>query len=381
MTGPLSLKSICFKCKINKWIVDFKEGCAAKISTTSVCLACEHAIKIEKLEKTIQEKDVIIKKMTALVENLGKKVEALETKRLLLNDKNSSHEIDDGKSSTVQETVKMIENAVKENMDIIADNGRAIVELRNDLVKIVNEPGFQKANGRMVAKHSKKESKVVMELSNRYAALSQEELCLIGDSIVKDQRDHFINKNKQRRKLKSFPGARVKKVTEEVKRLDQKSSRCIIVHAGSNDLCLRNNKTSYSEPVVKELETLADCISEKTERGFMIGLLPRIYSSHLEMSKAIGINERMKKYCQQKGVKFIDVWNIFIGRKHFFKYDGIHLSTLGNIKLGEILSKNCEESLSGNASALIQNHSPGQEITAVSTDNSDSSFLGFPQMV
>ena len=196
MTGPVTLKSICFKCKVNKWIVDFKEGCSAKISTTSVCLACEHAMKIEKLEKVVQEKDVIIKKITAIVENLGKKIEALEKERkqkidvdLGNTNENRSYEPDKGNSSNLQETVKVIENAVKENMDNIADNGRAIVEMRNDLVNIVNEPGFQKASGRMVARHFKKESKSMIELpiSNRYATLSQEETCLIGDSIVKTE--------------------------------------------------------------------------------------------------------------------------------------------------------------------------------------------------
>ena len=132
--------------------------------------------------------------------------------------------------------------------------------------------------------------------------------------------------------------------------------------------------------MVKELKTLADCLSEKTERGIMIGLLPRIYSSHLEMSKAIGVNERMKKYCQQKGVDFIDLWNIFVGKKHFFKNDGIHLSTLGNMKLGEILSKNCERLHSGMDSSLNQDTPPGEETTVDTIDNAESSFLGFPNM-
>ena len=49
----VKLKSLCYRCHVNKWIVDFKEGYAANISNISVCLACEQAEKSSKLEKTM----------------------------------------------------------------------------------------------------------------------------------------------------------------------------------------------------------------------------------------------------------------------------------------------------------------------------------------
>ena len=139
---------------------------------------------------------------------------------------------------------------------------------------------------------------------------------------------------------------------------------------------IKHNKISHSEAVMKELETLVSCLSEKTERGMLIGLLPRIYSSHLELSKAIGVNERMKKYCQQKGVEFLDLWNVFIGKEHLFKYDGIHLNTLGNIKLGEILSKKCESFSSKMGLVIEPNFLPGLE-RPENEEKADSSSLGF----
>jgi len=366
MTGPEKLKSICFKCKVNKWIVDFKEGCAAKISATSVCLACEQGIKIDKLERALQEKDVKIKKMIDIVENLGKKIEALEKEKNQMSndvDKNRRCESSTDICSNVQEKVNNMEKAVKENMDNIADNGKAIVELNN----LVSESGFQKAEGRMVSKHLHRKSENTIKLGNRFAALSQEETCVIGDSIVKEQGDHFINRNKQRRRLKSYPGARVCKVIEEVKKLDKKSDRYVIVHAGSNDIYSRNNEVTYSEPVIKELESLVDSITEKTKKGIVVGILPRMYSSHLELSKAIGVNERTKKYCQRKGVEFLDVWSIFMDKRYFFKKDGIHLSIRGNIKLGEILNRCLEK---------FPSPSPVPEVV-VEVEDEESAFLGF----
>ena len=66
---------------VNKWIVDFKEGCAANISSISVCLACEQAEKINKLEKAMREKDIEIKKMKDIISKLQQKMEEADRTR------------------------------------------------------------------------------------------------------------------------------------------------------------------------------------------------------------------------------------------------------------------------------------------------------------
>ena len=71
----VKLKSLCYRCHVNKWIVDFKKGCAANISSISVCLACEQAEKISKLEKAMREKDIEIKKMKDIISKLQQKME------------------------------------------------------------------------------------------------------------------------------------------------------------------------------------------------------------------------------------------------------------------------------------------------------------------
>ena len=57
--------------------------------------------------------------------------------------------------------------------------------------------------------------------------------------MVGGQTERFANFNKNKRKVKSFPGCRVNKVTEEVEKLEIKSrNSCVIAHVGSNDLYL-----------------------------------------------------------------------------------------------------------------------------------------------
>ena len=57
--------------------------------------------------------------------------------------------------------------------------------------------------------------------------------------MVGGQTERFANFNKKK-KVKSFPGCRVSKVTEEVEKLEiQSRNSCVIAHVGSNDLYLR----------------------------------------------------------------------------------------------------------------------------------------------
>ena len=186
---------------------------------------------------------------------------------------------------------------------------------------------------------------------------------------------NFANRNKKKRKVKSFPGAKARKIVEEVRKLELKSKNsCVIAHAGSNDIYLRNNKVGSTEPAVKELKCLVDSISSKTTRGMIVGMLPRNYVSYYALSKAIGVNERIKRYCQEKEVGFIDLWEVFVGKRHYFSRDGTHLNEAGHRKLGEILSRECERMM--REITVTDQPSP---LDTSGSDSLDHSFLGFPK--
>ena len=111
-------------------------------------------------------------------------------------------------------------------------------------------------------------------------------------------------------------------------------------------------------------------------------MLPRSYVSHFALSKAIAINERMKKYCDQKKVEFIDLWGMFVGKRHLFRKDGIHLSEAGQRKFGEILNKECKKVMRSDrigtrvsSEVLPVSRSQGIE----ENENLEYSFLGFTQ--
>ena len=391
----VKLKSPCFRCHVNKWIVDFKEGCAANISSTSVCLACEQAEKIRKLEKAMQERDAEIKKMKDVISKLQQKMEEVDRADREGDQVNAREEgagcSINGKHSTsfckqsqnLGEKVKELSDIVKENRDTIVESGREIVEIRQEIAAVKSNSEFQVVSGRKAAKRFRDADWKGVALANRFSVLSQEETYLIGDSMVRGQTENFANLNKNKRKVKPFPGCRVNKVTEEVEKLKvQSKNSCIITHVGSNDLYLRGNKVGNSEPIVNDMKNLVNKLSEKTNKGIVVGMLPRSYVSHFALSKAIAINERIKKYCDQKKVEFIDLWGLFVGKRHLFRRDGIHLSDAGQRKFGEILNRECEKVMRSDrigTEGSSEDSPLPQSQDREENENLEFSFLGFTQ--
>ena len=232
---------------------------------------------------------------------------------------------------------------MKENREEIVESGRNLVEIRKDVSGLKNGADFQTVRKRRAAKTAEPPRTQEVSLSNRYSCLAEEETYLLGDSIVCEQTHHFA-KRKRNRKVKSYRGCRTRKVTAEIEKLELSDrDSCVIAHVGSNDLFLRNNKTSNTEPIVKELKSLIDTIKRKTNRGMVVGILPRINVSYYALSKAICINDRIKEYCIKKQVKFVDPWDNFIGKHIYFKKDGIHLNNVGSKRLGDILNTGYED--------------------------------------
>ena len=323
MAEKLKLKHVCPECKVNKWIVDYKEGCSSDLTRHSICLFCQQGKEIEKLRK--------------------------ENKEL---------------KSKIQEIYSLIADMQKANKvlnDELVDNGKDIHEIRNQLAtaKLPNNPRtvagegkenssrnreeqFIKATGRRVTtRRAKEQPRNETATRNRFSLLSEkeEETVLIGDSMVKDQSKHFGFRNINKRKVRSYPGANAKKLEEEVRKMKMENNKTtVIVQASGNDLFLRNGNAGQTEPLITQLEKTIKTVQSKTNKAIVIGILPRLNVSHYALSKAIGINDRLKSICEQNAVRFINLWDTFYGNRKLYKNDGIHFSEEGMRMFGSQLN-------------------------------------------
>ena len=174
-------------------------------------------------------------------------------------------------SQKLGEKVKELSDIVKENRDTIVESGREIVEIRQEIAAVKSNSEFRVVGGREAARGFVGGDWGGVALTNRFSVLSREETYLIGDSMVGGQTEIFADFNKNKRKVKSFPGCRVKKVTEEVEKLEiQSRNSCFIAHVGSNDLYLRGGRVGNSEPIVKDMKRLVNKVSEKTNKGIVV---------------------------------------------------------------------------------------------------------------
>lgn len=391
MPGAEKLKSVCFKCSVNKWAVDFREGCHSKLSTTSVCLSCEQASLIEAQKREIeslkmreQEHDDRIKKLEEHISKLEKLISkeggGEQAASKIDNLDNHSNNLN---VKVVDIKVEELRKVVLENRDEIVETGKQVVEIREEIASFKDNGNFRVVKGKMLPKINNSEQGI--KVANRFAALGEEDdapevdAYIIGDSIVREQNNHFAKVDKRRRKVLSYSGCKTKKVKDEVNALKvQNKNTCIIANAGSNDLYQKGNSVGNTEPLVEDLKKLVNSVAGKTDKGVLIGIMPRVYASYYAMSKAIGINERLNKYCDQKKVEFIDVWKIFVGKPQYFIRDGIHLNEAGHRKLGEIL---CEkyDSMKNKVNLPSKTPKPSPAKVKMTPEAENISFEGFPK--
>ena len=123
---------------------------------------------------------------------------------------------------------------------------------------------------------------------------------LVGDSLVARVAGRFFSQLKPANRAQAFPGARVKKVTEEVAMLNLHRDSTLLLTVRGNDLFLknRNRKCGSSEGLVRDFDRLIKMAKSKTSRLIVVGLVPRKYRTGEEYSRALGVNRRLESLCK-----------------------------------------------------------------------------------
>ena len=162
---------------------------------------------------------------------------------------------------------------------------------------------------------------------------------LVGDSLVAREAGRFFSQLRPANRAQAFPGARVKKVTEEVAKLNLHRDSTLLLTVGGNDLFLKNRRCGSSERIVRDFDQLIKTAKSKTSRLIVVGLVPRDYRSREDYSRAIGVNRRLETLCQSYSIRFIDPWATFYGRVNLFQRDGTHFSSHGARVFARLLNK------------------------------------------
>ncbi len=104
--------------------------------------------------------------------------------------------------------------------------------------------------------------------------------------------------------------------------------------AGSNDIFKRN---PASEEIITRYKQLLKTMKEKCKKSFLIETLPRLNVSNFTLSRALGINARIKDMCKKAEIVFIETWGKFIDNKKMYNQDLTHLNNIGKETLASLI--------------------------------------------
>ncbi|KAK3545590.1 hypothetical protein QTP70_008131 [Hemibagrus guttatus] len=177
----------------------------------------------------------------------------------------------------------------------------------------------------------------VFEIStqNRFAPLRETkcDAVIIGDSIVQHIR---ATAAKGKVRTRCLPGARVPDVSAQVPAILNKNIRAVVLHAGTNDIRLRQ-----MEILKKDFRCLVEKVRATSPTTMIIvsGPLPTFQRGIEKFSRLFAFNEWLQSWCQDQKLPFVDNWNLFWERPRLYHSDGLHPSRVGAAVLSDNISR------------------------------------------
>ena len=157
----------------------------------------------------------------------------------------------------------------------------------------------------------------------------------MGDSILRGQLIEFSGRAPNNRKRYCIPGARLDDITDVSGEVtsDADDNTLFIIHAGTNDV-----SSTRPEELLEKYRKMIRQYRTKSNNIVISGILPRIGADPRFYGKALTINNRLDSLCSQEGVDFVNLWNDFYNKPLLFQYDGLHLNSVGDARLGRLFS-------------------------------------------
>ena len=159
---------------------------------------------------------------------------------------------------------------------------------------------------------------------------------VVGDSLVRGVGAH-LEKDSQMYSSVSVGGARIETIEAEITRMGEKPESHLVIMVGTNNI-----KNEGSEIIMERYKKLLDqAVKQKFRKISVVGILRRDDLSSFENSHRIGINLRLQRLCEDKGIGFVqkDLVTEHLGR------DKLHLSEFGQEEVGRCIFRHCKNFL------------------------------------
>lgn len=131
-------------------------------------------------------------------------------------------------------------------------------------------------------------------------------------------------KSNQKLIVRCEPNITVSELNEKLPTLlaEYRTVKRIIVHVGKND-----TRKEESEVLKKDFNDLFTTLLKFNIQSFISGPLPLRGCNRF--SRLLALNIWLQKTCRSNGLNFIDNFNLFFGKREFFRRDGLHTNKRG----------------------------------------------------
>jgi len=140
-------------------------------------------------------------------------------------------------------------------------------------------------------------------------------------------------------RVRSFPGARVRRLVGEVKNLTPAPKCTLVLAAGGNDYFRRDGVRGSVNTLLDDFDEILKEAKGKTGRVVVVGIVPRKYYKYGMYNGAKAINKKLDKKCRDLGFRFIDPWDTFFGKDEFYQRDGVHFSDAGAKAMAKMMNQ------------------------------------------
>ncbi len=125
---------------------------------------------------------------------------------------------------------------------------------------------------------------------------------------------------KRRRRLYCTEGAGIDDVTEMMDKMAEEATAdtLFVIYAGTKDI-----RKTRSEVLLDKYRKLIQQYKAQSNNIMISGVLPRVAADDLICSKALNLNSRLRNFCKDHGVEFVDMWNDFYNRTGLYHAKGV----------------------------------------------------------
>lgn len=265
-----------------------------------------------------------------------------------------------GKIDSLSTELKTLREFTSANVGVAASTGEATPATTSTAVSPTNAPGSRDTHVfRLVRNNVRPKIRRFMPTTcqNRFQILTdtsdeeEEEVRLVGDSIVGGQLEEFCARAPNKRKRFCIRGGGVDDVIAAVDEVADQAppNTMYVVHVGTNDVV-----RTRSEELIAKYKRLIQSFKEKSSRIIISGIIPRMGANHRFFNVASSTNRRLANLCNEEGIGFVDTWDDFYYDRTLFVKDGVHLNQVGSARFGRLLHEAVKEYRSKNGRACAQ---------------------------